>query len=219
MADLVIFGTGDIARLADRYFTKDSAHRVVGFTVDAAYRTSAEFLGRPLVDFESLEQAYPPDAVQLFVAVSYARMNHVRAEKYFSAKQRGYVLASYISTRCTILTDEPVGDNCFILEDNTIQPFVRIGSNVTLWSGNHIGHDSVVEDHCFVSSHVVVSGRVVVGEYCFLGVNATIRNGIRIAPRTLVGAGATILHDTEPGGVYVSRPATKTPQASDQVEL
>ena len=56
------------------------------------------------------------------------------------------------------ISPRPPGDNCFILEDNTVQPFVTIGNNVTLWSGNHIGHDSVIEDDCFISSHVVVSG-------------------------------------------------------------
>ena len=219
MADIVIFGAGDIARLADRYFARDSDYRVVAFAVDAAYRTADSFLGRPLVDFETIETRYPPDAVHLFVAVSYARMNRVRADKYIAAKQKGYVLASYVSSRCTMLTDEPVGDNCFILEDNTIQPFVRIGNDVTLWSGNHVGHDSVIEDHCFISSHVVISGHVTVGESCFIGVNATLRNGIRLAPRTLVGAGATILHDTDAGGVYVTRPAVKAPKSSDDVEL
>ena len=72
--------------------------------------------------------------------MSYAKMNKLRAEKYYQAKQLGYELVSYISSRCSFLTEYPVGENCAILEDNTIQPFVRIGNNVTLWSGNHIGH-------------------------------------------------------------------------------
>ena len=203
MADIVIFGTGDIARLAHFYFTRDSEHTVTAFTVDAAFRKESTLLDLPLVDFETVATVYPPDRFKMFIAVSYARMNRVRAEKYFSAREYGYDLVSYVSSRCTFLTDHPVGDNCFILEDNTIQPFVTIGSNVTLWSGNHIGHDSVIEDHCFISSHVVVSGHVRVGQYSFLGVNATIRNGVSIAPETLVGAGALIMADTVEKGVYV----------------
>src|SRR5262249_27638972 len=54
MAQLVIFGPGDIARLAHRYFTRDSGHEVVAFTVDAAYRAGDEFLGLPLVDFDQV---------------------------------------------------------------------------------------------------------------------------------------------------------------------
>lgn len=219
MADLVIFGTGDIARLAHRYFEQDSPHRVVAFTVDAAYKTSDHCCGLPLVSFEEVTAHFPPSAHQMFVALSYSRMNRLRADKYFAAKAHGYTLATYVSSRCTWLTDAPPGDNCFILEDNTVQPFTRIGSNVTLWSGNHIGHDSTVDDHTFISSHVVVSGHVRVGSYCFLGVNATLRNGITIAPRTLIGAGAVIMEDTEEGAVYVPQRAKKFHKSSDEIEL
>ena len=154
----------------------------------------------------------------MFVALSYARMNRVRAEKYFKAREIGYSLVSYVSSRCSYLTDPP-GDNCFILEDNTVQPFVRIGNNVTLWSGNHIGHDSVIDDHCFVTSHVVISGNVRVGSYCFLGVNSTLRNSIVVAPETLVGAGAVIMKDTKPKGVYLPSRAELFDKTSDMIEL
>jgi sugar O-acyltransferase (sialic acid O-acetyltransferase NeuD family) len=219
MADLVIFGAGDIARLAHYYFTHDSEHRVVAFTVDRAYASADQFLGLPLVPFERVADAYPPERYRMFVALSYARMNRVRAGKYHAAKALGYALVSYLSSRCTYLAERPAGDNSFILEDNTIQPFVTIGNNVTLWSGNHIGHDSVIEDHCFITSHVVVSGNVRVGAHCFLGVNATLRNSITLAPRTLVGAGAIIMADTAEGGVYLPQRATRFSKSSDDVDL
>ena len=219
MASVVIFGAGDIAKLAHFYFSRDTEHRVVGFTVDAAFRRQPTMAGLPLVDFETVERDFPPAECQMFVALSYAEMNQLRARKYSEAKSRGYTLASYVSSRCTNLAEHPFGDNCFILEDNTIQPFVRIGSNVTLWSGNHIGHDSIIEDHVFVSSHVVISGHVRVGAYSFLGVNATIRNGIVIAPQSLIGAGAVVMADTDERGAYVQRPATRLDKTSDQVKL
>ncbi len=218
MADLLIFGAGDIARLAHRYFETDSPHTVAAFTVDRDYRKADSFCGLPLVDFETVPERYPARRYQMFVALSYARMNRVRADKYFRAKEMGYSLVSYVSSRCSYLTDPP-GDNCFILEDNTVQPFVRIGNNVTLWSGNHVGHDSTVDDHCFVTSHVVISGNVKIGAYCFLGVNSTLRNSIVLAPETLVGAGAVIMKDTKPKGVYLPVRAVLFEKTSDMIEM
>ena len=218
MADLVIFGAGDIAELAHLYFTTDSPHRIVAFTVDRSFRKSDRFVGLPVVDFEDVSSHYPPASHQMFIAIGYTGMNAVRAARYETARSLGYGLVSYVSSRCTVLA-EVVGDNCLILEDNTIQPFARIGNDVTLWSGNHIGHHSVIGDHCFVTSHVVVSGRAEVGPFCFLGVNATLRNGVRLAPRTLVGAGATILEDTEPNGIYPGTRARKSPQSSADIAL
>jgi sugar O-acyltransferase (sialic acid O-acetyltransferase NeuD family) len=219
MADLVIFGAGDIARLAHRYFTRDSPHRVVAFTVDRDYATSDRFLDLPLIAFDEVTTRYPPERYEMFVAISYAKMNAVRADRYAAAKALGYRLASYVSSRCSWLTDEPVGENCFILEDNTVQPFVKVGNDVTLWSGNHIGHDSVIEDHCFITSHVVVSGNVTVGERCFIGVNATLRNSITIAPQTLIAAGAVIMKDTVEKGVYLAERAKRFDKSSDEIDL
>lgn len=219
MAKLVVFGAGDIARLAHFYFTTDSSHEVVAFAVDPAYQTADTFMDLPLVSSDAVHRLYPPSTYQAFVALSYTRMNVIRAEKYRSMKSLGYALVSYVSSRCSYLSQFPPGDNCFILEDNTVQPYVRIGSNVTLWSGNHIGHDARVADHCFISSHVVVSGHVDIGEACFIGVNATIRNAIRIAPRTLIGAGATIMKDTKDGGVYLGPRAERFSKSSDEVDL
>jgi len=219
MAKLVIFGAGDIARLAHYYFTRDSEHDVVAFTVDQKYRQADTFLDLPLVPFEDVLARYSPGEYKMFVALSYARMNKLREEKYQQAKVSGYELVSYVSSRCSFLTDNPVGDNCFILEDNTIQPFVKIGNNVTLWSGNHIGHDAVIEDHCFIASHIVVSGYVRIGNNCFIGVNATLRNSITIAPETLIGAGAVIMKDTVAKGVYLPQRAELFSKKSDEIEL
>ena len=219
MAKLVIFGAGDIARLAHHYFTHDSPHDVAGFVVDRAYRKADEFLGLPLVDAEDAPRRFPPGDYEMFVALSYAKMNGIRAEKYAAMKTAGYRLVSYISSRCSYLSSTPPGDNCFILEDNTVQPFVSIGNDVTLWSGNHIGHDATIEDHCFITSHVVISGYVRVGTRSFIGVNATLRNSITLAPQTLIGAGAIIMKNTKPKEVYMPERAKLFPKTSDEIDL
>ncbi len=207
---LVIFGTGDIAQLAHFYFSTDKNFEVVAFSVDAEYLNSSTFCGLPVVAFEELSTHYASEKVSIFVALSYSKLNAVRKEKYLAAKAQGYQIASFISPRATILNESRIGENCFILEDNTIQPFVVIGNNVTLWSGNHIGHHSIIKDHCFISSHVVVSGGVEIGEQCFIGVNATLRDHIKVGERCVIGAGALVIADAEPEGVYVAAAAERS---------
>jgi sugar O-acyltransferase (sialic acid O-acetyltransferase NeuD family) len=182
---LIIFGTGDIAQLAHFYFQTDSQYEVVAFTVDAAYLQETTFCDLPVIAFEDILHFYPPTKYSMFIALSYSQLNLVRKEKYLTAKAIGYELASYISSKATLLQVKRIGDNCFILENNTIQPFVEIGNNITLWSGNHIGHHSVIHDHCFIASHVVISGGVEIEELCFIGVNATLRDHIKIGKDAL----------------------------------
>ncbi len=217
MKPIVIFGSGDIAELAFFYFKREGRYPVAAFTVDDEFRKSETFCGLPLVPFSKLAKLYPPGRFMAFAALGYARMNKLREEKYFTLKKAGYVLASYVSPECTRLTDD-IGDNCFILEDNTLQPFVTIGNNVFLWSGNHVGHHSKIGDHCFIASHVVISGGVTIGERCFIGVNATLRDHIQVASDTMIGAGSLIVQDTRKGQVYKSKAAHLSKVPSDKLK-
>jgi len=200
---LIIFGFGDIAQLAHFYFSSDSEYEVVAFTVDEAYLTEETFCNLPVVAFEKITTLFSPRECDLFVALGYSKRNAVRKEKYLTAKEIGYQIASFISSYATVLNEGRIGENCFILEDNTIQPFVTIGNNVTLWSGNHIGHHSIIKDHCFIASHVVISGGVEIGEQCFVGVNATLRDHIKVGEKCVIGAGTLLLSDAESLGVYI----------------
>ena len=200
---LILFGIGQIAELAYQYFTHDSDYNVAAFTVDSDYLCQDEYCGLPVIPFEDITKQYPPDTFDLFVALSYSKLNSLRKGKFASAKRKGYKLARYVSSQATVLNGHNIGENCFILENNTIQPFAVIGDNVTIWSGNHIGHHSSIGDHTFIASHSVVSGGVEIGEQCFIGVNATLRDHIKVGDRCVIGAGALLLADAESDGVYI----------------
>ena len=217
MQEIVVFGTGEIAELADFYFSQDSKFRVAGFTVDEAYLKDSEFHGRPVVPFERVMKSFPPQSYGLFVAVSYSKINELRAAKVAAARAAGYQLVSYVSSRATIFPELQVKENCFIIEDNTIQPFARIGANVTLWSGNHIGHHSVIEDDVFIASHVVVSGGVRIGQGSFLGVNVTLRDHVTIGKQCVIGAGALVLEDQPDFSVVAPRGTERSPVPSTRL--
>ena len=214
---LIIFGVGQVAELAHFYFTKDSKYRVEAFVVDSGFHSVKSFLSLPVFDFETAIKKFKPNDYRMFVAIGYSNLNYARKAAFDKAKKEGYKLTSYVSSKASILTEIPVGENCFILEDNTIQPLVEVGNNVTLWSGNHIGHHSKIGSHTFISSHVVVSGNVLIGEQCFLGVNSTIRDGIELGDRTVVGAGSLIMKSAPSDSVFIPKPTQLSPFTSDRL--
>jgi sugar O-acyltransferase (sialic acid O-acetyltransferase NeuD family) len=214
---VIIFGAGKTAELAHYYFTNDSQFEVIAFTADSKYIESNIFCGLSVYAFEDIETRFPVEEVYFFAALAHSQMNKVRESKIKEAKEKGYRLASYISTKATIFSNVKLGEHCFILENNTIQPFVEIGDNNILWSGNHIGHHSKIEHNNFITSHVVVSGNTMIGSNCFIGVNSTLRDGIEIANESLIGAGSFISRSTEEKGVYKSKFAEKSNLYSDQI--
>jgi sugar O-acyltransferase (sialic acid O-acetyltransferase NeuD family) len=199
---VVIFGLGDFARVAMSYFGSDSPHEVVAFTAHQEYIKDPLLRGKPVVPFERLEESYPPETHLLFLAVGFKNVNKARAALFDLCQARGYRLISYISSKAIRSEESAVGDNCFILENTVIQPFVKIGHDVVIWGGGFIGHDSTIGDHCFIAPSAAISGNVTIGAYSFIGINATVRDGITIAPGCIIGAGVTILKDTLPDHVY-----------------
>lgn len=210
MAEVIIFGIEDFAELAYYYLSNDSGHTVVAFSVNEKFMPDEKiYKGLPIVRFEDVENVYPPDRFVFFAPMAPKAMNTARQAIYETIQKKGYPMISYISSKATVLNDYAIGDNCFILEDNTIQPFTKIGNNVVLWSGNHIGHHGLIKDHVSFTSHVVMSGHCIIEENCFLGVNATLRDGITLARGTLVAMAAAITKNTEEWGVYIGNPAKK----------
>ena len=219
MAKVVIFGVKDFAELAHFYLDHDSPHDVVGFSVNQAFvPEGGMYRGLPVVPFEEVETVFPPSDHMFFAPMSPKNMNRDREKVYNAIKTKGYTCISYVSSKATLFGNE-IGNNCFILENNTIQPFTKIGNNVVLWSGNHIGHHSIIHDHVTFTSHVVMSGHCEIGSYSFFGVNATLRDGLRIAVGTFVAMAAAVLSDTEEWGTYKGNPASKLSMPSTKVRM
>lgn len=211
MAKVIIFGVRDFASLAHFYLTNDSEHEVVAFSVHREFKPALDiFEGLPLVAFEEIQASYPPERFHFFAPMSHHRMNKTRQAIFDQISDKGYKFISYISSKATVFQKDAIGLNCFILENNTIQPFVRIGNNVVMWSGNHIGHHCAIRDHVFFTSHVVLSGHCIVEPFSFFGVNATIRDGVHIEEGSLIGMSACIIHDTRPWCIYKGVPAKES---------
>jgi sugar O-acyltransferase (sialic acid O-acetyltransferase NeuD family) len=207
---IVIVGAGEQAEIAYEYFTHDSDLEVVAFAVERAYLPAASPYGLPVVPFEELAQHYGPGSYDAFVAVSSTHLNQVRERLFHAVKAQGYHCPSYVSSNAFCWRNVTIGENTFVFEANVLQHHVALGDNVILWSGNHVGHRTVIESHAFVSSHVVISGFCRIGERAFMGVNACVGDNRTVARDCVVGAGAVVVKDTEPRGVYVGNPAKPT---------
>jgi sugar O-acyltransferase (sialic acid O-acetyltransferase NeuD family) len=203
MSKVVLFGSGKIADVAYFQLTHDSPHEVVAFTVDGEHITQKEKWGLPIVAFDQILDMYPPEDFKMLVAVGYQDLNRFRARKYKEAKDKGYELISYVSSRASNFSKVEIGDNCLVLENAVLQPCSSVGNNVFFWNGNHLGHHARVEDHCYIAGQVVISGSSVVEPYCFLGVNSTIGHEVTIGRESFIGAGALITKNIAHKSVFV----------------
>ncbi|MEE9381814.1 MAG: acetyltransferase [Nannocystaceae bacterium] len=100
----------------------------------------------------------------------------------------------------------------------TITPYVSLApgvvitagcvltNNITIGRHTHInrlttvGHDCRVGSFVHLAPGVVLSGNVTIGDECYIGTKSCVIQGLTIGARTVVGAGAAVVHDI-PGGV------------------
>jgi sugar O-acyltransferase (sialic acid O-acetyltransferase NeuD family) len=211
---LVIVGAGEFAMIANEYFTHDSDFDVQAFSVETAYLKKPTLEGRPVIPYEDIEAHYPPGECDVFVAIPASQLNRLRRRFYEDLKLKGYQFATYISSHAFVWRNAKIGQNTFIFENNVIQPYVTIGDNCILWSGNHVGHRTVIHNHVFIASHSVISGYCDIGESCFIGVNTTFNDGVKVGESAVIGSGALVARDAEAGKVYVGTPARAVPNKS-----
>jgi len=212
MSKVVLFGTGRGADVAYRFLRRDSDHEICGFSTERRYLDRDSFHDLPVVAFEDVERRFPPDQYRFLILLGYQRMNGLRAEKYLAAKAKGYGFISYVNSQFYRAEDLQIGENCFILDNQSISLDVRIGNNVVMWSSNHVGDLSTIKDHAWLASHVTVAAEVTVQPYCFLGIGATVGNKLTLGQRTFVGANALVASDTAENSVHVA-------SASEAVDL
>jgi sugar O-acyltransferase (sialic acid O-acetyltransferase NeuD family) len=207
---IVIVGTGEWGAVAFEYFRYDSPHEVVAFSAEALFITSDTYYGLPVVPFEELAQAYPPDEYRAFVAASSVQLNRVRRRLYDGVKAAGFDCVSYVSSHAFVLPDVEIGENVFVQEHAELAFMSRLGDNVLLGCGVCVGHGSVIENDCYAGPHATVCGLNTVGRSTFLGAHSCITEGVGVAEDCVIGAGAVVWEDTERRQVYVGNPAHPT---------
>ncbi|MFO1420894.1 MAG: acetyltransferase [Candidatus Competibacteraceae bacterium] len=219
MSQIVIYGNGQLAKLAFNRIKHDSFHQTVAFTVDGHLMESNRLLDLPLVPFERVVEHYPPDVYQMFIAVGHIKINQIRADRYEKAKEYGYRFINYISSKAIVWPEVEMGENCLIGDGCVIQPYARLGNDVHVGTASIVGHDAVIGDHCYLAVNVVLAGSVTVEPYAFLGASVTVRDRVRIGQATVIGAGAVIGQDTKPQSVYAGPTPQLLPITSDRLPL
>ena len=216
MKKVVIFGTGELAQRIF-FYLKDSVDQVVAFCANKTKIDKEELLGLPVIAFENIKETFPPTEFSMFIALAYSEMNKKRTKFFNEAKNKGYELYSFVHPSTKIWDEFEMGENCFILANNVIQPFVKIGNNVLIGSNNLISHNTTIGDNCFITSNVTMGGHITMGKNCFVGLSATINQRIKIGDECIIGAGTIITKDINDKEVYAENSSKKLPQSSEHI--
>lgn len=206
MEKIIIYGNGDFAKQIYWYFINDTNYEVVAFCADKNYINDQEIFGLKVYDFETIEQEFKADRFKIFVAIGYANMRN-RELMFNKAKNKGYDLVSYVSSKAILSPNIKLGDNNAILHGVIIEPNVEIGNNNIIWSSTTVCHDSKVGNHNFIAAGTVIGGFSKIENLCFIGFNSTIIQNIHILNESLIGAKSLQLSNTVQSSKWVGSPS------------
>ncbi|MET4161018.1 UDP-N-acetylbacillosamine N-acetyltransferase [Marinobacterium sp. MBR-111] len=215
--NLIIYGTGPLAKLLYYYLSDDSEYNVKGFCVNADYISESEFLGLPVVPFEEIEKTYPPTEYGMLLAIGYSKMR-VRKKLFNDVKNKGYILVNYVHSS-VIKHNVVMGENNIIFAGCIIEPNVKIGNNNIIWSMTLLGHDCIIGNHNYISAKCLISGDSQIFDLCFIGNGATMINGLLVNNETCVGAASYLRKSTDEKGLYVGNPSKLIKYNKNGIEL
>ncbi len=207
----VLFGNGKYASAIYHYLTHDSDLNVVAFTVDEQYIDTLNKHELPVVAFETVEEFYPPDEFGMLVALGFRQQNQLRYQHYLQAKQKGFQFASYVASTASVWNAE-IGENCIILDDVVMQPFVTIGANTIISGSAYIGHHTIVGNSCFISAHATIGGSVTIDEFTLIGMNSSVKEFIKIGKSCTIGSSAAVISNIDDGQTVAGVPAKQIDQ-------
>ena len=198
-----VFGTHENSECcAHDISVSDPNVRVAGFVEDEP--KSRDKCGFPVLSYGELLGSHSD--CRLIIPLS---KNLIRYEIFSRARLDGFSFYSFVSPLARVWDRDVIGENCYIQEFNNIQYGTVIKDNCILWAGNHIGHHGVLGESSQLTSHVVISGRCSIGKYCYFGVNASVRDGISISDKAVVGMNSGVTKPIRESGLYAGFPAKR----------
>ena len=212
---IVIVGAGgfgrevlDVLRATDPLGT---TWNFIGFVADdeperaVLKRINATWLGST---HEFLEK---PSATHFVIGIGDPCARMGIAQQFTAADVQA---ATLIHPSATIGQDVEIGSGSIICSHVSITTNVRLGHHVHVNLNSTIGHDTNVGNFVTINPLTAISGNVVIGDGVMLGTSSAVLQGLSLSEASVVGAGAVVVRDVEPGTTVVgvpARPLGRTP--------
>lgn len=208
MKDLFIIGAGgfgrEVAWLVERINEVNPTWNLKGF-IDDNESLWGSVEGEYLV-LGGCEYLNTLSNVYAVCAVGSAKIRKIIIDKL---KNSNVKFATLIDPSVLLSKRVDIGEGSIICAGTTITVDIKIGNHVIINLDCTIGHDDVIEDFVTIYPSVNVSGNVLIGKCSELGTGMQIIQGKKVAPNTIIGAGAVVVKDCVESGTYVGSPAKR----------
>jgi len=122
---------------------------------------------------------------------------------------KGGTLGTVIHPRAIVSPSAVIEPGSVVLAGAIVGPSTRVGRCGIVNHAASVDHDCVIGDYANLCPGARLGGTVHVEDGAFIGLNASVLQGLRIGRDAIVGAGAVVIADVAAGTTMVGNPARR----------
>lgn len=126
---------------------------------------------------------------------------------YERVKEKGFSFANLIHPRAYVSRRAQLGEGIVVQANAYVSCDTTIEDNVHILPGAVVGHDCVIHAHCQISPGVALGGGTEVGEGTYIGLNASVKERIKIGANAVISMGAVLMEDISENRIVLGNPA------------
>ena len=203
---IVLIGGGGHCKVVISILKKLDKFEIAGIVDN--YKEGSLISGIKIIGTDDdLRNIYKSGIHYTLITVGSIKENTKRYRLFNMARKIGYKFPVIISPEAIVDRSVKINEGTIIRPGCIIDVDSYIGKNCIVSTHTTLGHDCVIDDHCHITPGVHISGFVEVGKLSFIGVGATIIQGIKIGKNVTIGAGSVVIKDIPDNVIAVGNPA------------
>jgi sugar O-acyltransferase (sialic acid O-acetyltransferase NeuD family) len=133
--------------------------------------------------------------------------NSIREKKQCDLQQQGLCLASLVHPNAVVSRYASVNVGTVIMAGAVVNAFTKIGRGCIVNTGATIDHDCLLHDFVHISPGVHLAGDVRVSACSWIGIGASIKQGMSIGAKTTIAAGSVVISNIPADSIALGVPA------------